>query len=126
MIFIKARLSATALALVAAFVMAPAAKASDTYGAGVGVRDDSCSLWLAARAASPTDPNAIAAHLMTSWVLGFLTGLNTTTNKDDMVRLLSADTINAYLDKACKEEPGTMVMFHAVALRGAVQRQDRR
>ncbi len=61
-------------------------------------------------------PNRATDFQYASWMLGFITGYNTWGNGKQISRALPADTLLAYIDKYCRENPLQSVMMGTAAL----------
>src|SRR5688572_26357559 len=103
-----------AIAVAVALACGPAAAQTNTvFIRGWGA--SSCESWTAER--QKPSPNAVAA--MTSWVFGFLGAYNlysyrgTANGIDEMVN--NADIVD-WLDRFCKEQPGTNLSQAAATL----------
>jgi hypothetical protein len=86
-----------------------AAQASEPFNT-VGVGTNSCGKFLEVRSASPQTPEAdLLRFMMISWAQGYISGMNAYRAvehpKRAMVALPDPPSIEAYLDKHCRNNP---------------------
>lgn len=113
------RVTATLL-ITFALLSAPAQAADDRYGvAGAGAA--SCGKWIEARKADNQSTNL----MLTSWLQGFLSGMNTQrsllTNQEYLL-IPDSPTLLAYVDKACRDNPLSNVYVVAIRLYQEMQK----
>lgn len=115
---IQHHFAAAALAVLALTTTgaANAISQGDNVVVGIGMFDDSCDKWVAARAAGRDSGIKADEYLTVTWMQGYLSGANLTRMYADpklTIALPSSSEISSWLDKACKAEPQTPVFFLA-------------
>lgn len=111
-----------AAALIGFSCVGQSAVANESVGRGMGVTDDSCGNWIADRAKAARGESRVGEALALSWVLGYMSGMNMNDGRK-MVNLPNADTVRAYLDKACREDPLTPLVFQVMKLMDEARRR---
>ena len=79
-------------------------------------------MWMEARSSRAADDVQNAAHI-TSWVQGMLIRMDLKQpSPTEMFELPARPTVNAYLDKYCRDNPSLSVMFGSVVLDNELKR----
>jgi hypothetical protein len=78
--------------------------------AGEGIIE--CGVYLKAR----RENNETQSYIHASWVRGFISGYNIGTSGRPVVKIPGSDTVLAYLDKHCRDNPLDSLVMGAIAL----------